>query len=118
MFKYIWQRIAFAILALFIISILTFNLVALFAPDPLSKVAQREVEGATGHIKPTYDAVLLRLRIEHGIMYSKDHPVPIIVTLDILVIFWLKVTLDFYMIQRITPIQSYLPIWQNYSLIH
>ena len=79
MFKYIWQRIAFAILALFIISILTFNLVALFAPDPLSKVAQREVEGATGHIKPTYDAVLLRLRIEHGIMYSKDHPVPIIV---------------------------------------
>ncbi|AWX42587.1 oligopeptide ABC transporter permease [Metamycoplasma cloacale] len=70
MTKYILQRIAFAILTLFIISILTFCLIAAFAPNPVKQLAE---EGWTKlHDKSGYAGFsdyLAREEVKYGLRY-------------------------------------------------
>jgi hypothetical protein len=80
MTKYILQRIAFAILTLFIISIFVYVLVAAFGNNPVNDLAQAQFQ-ASKKSGLTYAEILHKLEIENGLRY-KDNPdvlVPIIV---------------------------------------
>lgn len=80
MTKYILQRIAFAILTLFIISIFVYVLVAAFGNNPVNDLAQAQFQ-ASKKSGLTYVEILHKLEIENGLRY-KDNPdvlVPIIV---------------------------------------
>ena len=68
MFKYIWQRIAFAILALFIISILCFTLVAAFAPNPVYNLAREEV--TKPHNTKTLEEIVQQLEFKNGMRFG------------------------------------------------
>lgn len=68
MFKYIRQRIAFAILTLFIISFFVFMLVGTFGPNPLDPVAQDLLKNAKKG--ETYRELLAKLEVEHGLRYG------------------------------------------------
>ncbi|WP_369085717.1 ABC transporter permease [Metamycoplasma spumans] len=70
MFKYIRQRIAFAILTLFIISFFVFMLVATFGPNPLDPVAQDLLKNAKKG--ETYRELLAKLEVEHGLRYGTE----------------------------------------------
>ncbi|WP_029512534.1 ABC transporter permease [Mycoplasmopsis iners] len=69
MFKYILQRIAMAILALFIISFFVYVLVAIFAPDPSQDLAQELFEKAKRSGK-TFEEIVAEIQARNGIRYS------------------------------------------------
>ncbi|AZZ65559.1 ABC transporter permease [Metamycoplasma phocicerebrale] len=77
MFKYIRQRIAFAILTLFIISFFVFVMVVAFGPNPVEALAIKKFQ--SGHASKPYDIILQELEIENGIRYSNGQLIPIIV---------------------------------------
>lgn len=68
MFKYIWQRIAFAILALFIISILCFTLVAAFAPNPVMNLAREQAQKP--HNTKPFELIVQELEVKNGMRFG------------------------------------------------
>lgn len=76
MFKYIRQRILFAILALIVISLFSYVLIAAFAPNPVRALAEKNVS-RPGNTR-TYDEILLELEIANGIRYASGESVPIL----------------------------------------
>ena len=77
MFKYIRQRIAFAILALFIISILCFTLVSLFGPNPAEIILNKKIEGVKK--QGNYEALKIAEEIRLGLRYVDGRKIPILV---------------------------------------
>lgn len=73
MLKYIFQRILLAILALAIISIFVYFLIATFAPDPLNLMAQQRLASSSGHnSNQTYEEILKNLQLQNGIRYGVE----------------------------------------------
>lgn len=70
MFKYIRQRIAFAILALFIISIFSFIMISAFGPNPVKAVAEKDYSSGTIHIP--FDEYLRQLEVKFGFRYGTE----------------------------------------------
>lgn len=77
MFKYIRQRIALAILALFIISILCFTLVSLFGPNPAEIILNKKIEGVKK--QGNYEALKIAEEIRLGLRYVDGRKIPILV---------------------------------------
>ncbi|GAA8715113.1 hypothetical protein oki361_18150 [Helicobacter pylori] len=77
MFKYIRQRIAFAILALFIISILCFTLVSLFGPNPAEIILNKRIEGVKK--LGNYENLKIAEEIKLGLRYVDGRKIPILV---------------------------------------
>ncbi|QJG66600.1 ABC transporter permease [Mycoplasma phocoeninasale] len=68
MFRYIRQRILFAILTLFIISFFVFILIAAFGPNPVQQLAEKEFNKHSGSGK-SFAEILRMLEVENGIRY-------------------------------------------------
>ncbi|BDX52607.1 ABC transporter permease [Metamycoplasma equirhinis] len=75
MFKYIRQRIAFAILTLFIISFFVYILIAAFGPNPVQQLAVKEYERLKTSGK-TFNEVLQNLEIQNGLRYVLSDGTP------------------------------------------
>ncbi|VEU76974.1 ABC transporter permease [Mycoplasmopsis columbina] len=71
MLKYIFQRIAFAILTLIVISIFVYVLVSVFGSNPLRSYAEAEYPKISrNNPNLTFDAYLQNLELERGIRYA------------------------------------------------
>lgn len=77
MFKYITQRIAFAILTLFIITFVVFILVSVFGQSPIKAIVEKEL--ANPKNKHTYEELILENEIIFGLRYADGTPIPIFV---------------------------------------
>ncbi|MDC8900814.1 ABC transporter permease [Metamycoplasma hyosynoviae] len=79
MLKYVMQRIAFAILAFFVISILCFLLVSAFGPDPIKKLASQEFQSSQQSSHQTLAQIQARLEVQYGFRWgTEDNPGPLI----------------------------------------
>ncbi|MBN4089194.1 ABC transporter permease [Mycoplasma enhydrae] len=77
MFKYILQRIAFAILALFIITLVVYILVSVFGTSPVKDLAEKRF--ADPKNTKTLQEITIELGQKHGLVDANGNNIPIIV---------------------------------------
>ncbi|AXE60646.1 ABC transporter permease [[Mycoplasma] phocae] len=75
MFRYIRQRILFAIITLFIISFFVFILIAAFGPNPVQQLAEKEFNNPNNK-GGTIEAILHRLEVDNGLRYANADGTP------------------------------------------
>lgn len=75
MFKYIRQRIYFAIIALVVISFFVFVLVATWGPNPVQALAKTEFQQSSKTGK-TYQEILYALEVQNGLRYQNADGTP------------------------------------------
>ncbi|ENY54097.1 ABC transporter permease [Metamycoplasma alkalescens] len=76
MFRYIRQRILFAILTLFIITFVVFVLVSAFGPSPIKSIVEKELQDPKN--KLTFDELMVMYEKQFGLRDAEGNPISII----------------------------------------
>lgn len=77
MFKYVYQRIAFAILTLFIITLVVFVLVSAFGDSPIKSLVEKAFQSPKN--KHTYEELTIQFETQYGLRDAEGNLIPIIV---------------------------------------